>query len=591
MADFSNVIDQLQTNKEQNKTSLSGVNKNLAFRLGKINDRLGALLLFSAESNDSGNSDKSTSVSTVPPKPKDPKSTGFGTTEIGSILKNDIGGGIKNLTGKITDPLTSLAKSIPGFSTLGKIGKSLGKNALSAVKAPSATKKAEKDTDAATRADKDTTFLEKIFKGINLLYLLGKEGLKKSAFALGAGLGALVALLFSPLTILVAFFKTVGKELAYLKTVGKRIAGSKFFKVIGDFFGKIGKFVGKFTGLTKLKAFSLEKIKPITKGVTRITGYIKQLRNLVTGTQSTISKGGKFVKLADLNSFEKGLKSIGNTFKAVGNFFRKTGKTIGGFVTSAKTAITPVVNFFKSIITTVKGVLSPLISGFKTGFGFVTKFAVGFGTVLGKIFLPITILMAAFDFITGFIDGFKVGGIMGGLEVGLAKVFGNLLGIPLDLLKQGIAWILSKFGFEDASEALKSFSFKDLIMRGIGGLFDMVKHVINDMIETVAKIVGVFSDAGADKVRSIKFDMSKGNVQAQLKEKKQKELKMEKIEDERAQQMTESKLAKEAKAATGAVIVNNSNVIDNSSKSSSATHMSTPLFNNNPVINAINNSQ
>ena len=85
--------------------------------------------------------------------------------------------------------------------------------------------------------------------------------------------------------------------------------------------------------------------------------------------------------------------------------------------------------------------------------------------------------------------------------------------------------------------------------------------------------------------------MSKGNVQEQIKANEQKELNMEKTTDGRAQEMTESKLAKEAKAAAAPVIVNNSNVIDNSSKSSDATYTSTTLTNNNAVVNSLNYAQ
>ena len=622
MADFSNVIDQLNENKEANKTSLSNVNKNLAFRLGKINDSLRMMTLGNvAVSTISNNSNNDMPIPTDPPKPeKDSKPTGFGSTEIGKILKNDIGVGLKNLTGKITDPLTSLAKSIPGFSTLGKIGKSLGKSAIGA---SSATKKTEKDADAETRANKDTTFLEKIFKGIGRLILLGKDGLKKSAFALGAGLGALVGLLFSPLTILVAFFKSVGKELAYLKTVGKKIAGSKFFKVIGDFFGKIGKFVGKFTGLTKLKELGGGGIDKIIGSVKGFFGNIKNsLGNFAKAKGFVLGVDGKAV--VQTNKFAKnvvnGITTVKNFFSGIGktiggfvttakgaitpvvNFFSGIGKTIGGFVTTAKGAITPVVNFFKSIITTVKAVLAPITSGFKAGFGFVTKFAAGFGSVLGKIFLPITILMGAFDFITGFIEGFKVDGILGGLEGGFSKLFGNLLGIPLDLLKQGIAWILGKFGFEDASAALKTFSFKDLIQKAIGGIFDMFKSVINGIIETAAKLVSVIPGVGnkaASALRDMKFEesyagvsgnknagiMGGKNVRDQPKEEGGFFSKL--FSGDKVDKMTEAKLDKESKTNSAPVVINNNTTMDNSSNNSSSSTNQTNISNSNPTVSQL----
>ena len=63
--------------------------------------------------------------------------------------------------------------------------------------------------------------------------------------------------------------------------------------------------------------------------------------------------------------------------------------------------------------------------------------------------------MSAFDFITGFIDGFKesdgnniVSKFIDGVGGGLSKLIGNLIGIPLDLLKSGVSWIMGKLGFQ-----------------------------------------------------------------------------------------------------------------------------------------------
>ena len=107
------------------------------------------------------------------------------------------------------------------------------------------------------------------------------------------------------------------------------------------------------------------------------------------------------------------------------------------------------------------------------------KFAANFGRLLGKIFWPITLLMGVFDFITGFIDGFKEDGILGGLEGGLTKMLVGLIGMPLDLLKKGIEWILGKFGFDNAKATLEAFSFKKLITDMFSSLFGMIKGAVN----------------------------------------------------------------------------------------------------------------
>ena len=96
--------------------------------------------------------------------------------------------------------------------------------------------------------------------------------------------------------------------------------------------------------------------------------------------------------------------------------------------------------------------------------GKILGFAKGFGATLGKLFLPITIVIGVFDSITGFIDGFKesegnniLSKFIDGIGGGLGKLTGNLLGIPLDLLKSGVSWIVGAMGFDKAEEFLDSF--------------------------------------------------------------------------------------------------------------------------------------
>ena len=58
------------------------------------------------------------------------------------------------------------------------------------------------------------------------------------------------------------------------------------------------------------------------------------------------------------------------------------------------------------------------------------------------------------------------------------------IGIPLDLLKAGVAWLLKKMGFDESSEALKKFSFTKLISDMVSGFFGFVQTAI-DWIKSV----------------------------------------------------------------------------------------------------------
>lgn len=160
-------------------------------------------------------------------------------------------------------------------------------------------------------------------------------------------------------------------------------------------------------------------------------------------------------------------------FKAMGDFFKNVGAKISTL-------------FGKS------GTFGKVFGIISKGFAPIAKFAAGFGSVLGKLFLPITIIMGIVDTVTGFMDGFETGGLLGGVMGAIKGLFNGLIMKPLDLLKDGVSWIASKLGFENFSEMLDSFSFEEVfsglvdglesILRGIGEWFsskiDFVKGLL-----------------------------------------------------------------------------------------------------------------
>lgn len=152
----------------------------------------------------------------------------------------------------------------------------------------------------------------------------------------------------------------------------------------------------------------------------------------------------------------------------------------GGKGAKSVSIFTKIANFF--------GPSNPIVKGV---FGFL-KTA---GKILGKIFLPITIITEAFNFITGFMKGFEQGGIIGGIREGVKSVFNSLVAWPLDLLKSGVSWIAGKLGFTEVEKMLDSFSFKEIFTN----LFDKLFGVIDMGIGFIKNLI---SD-GAEKVKDL----------------------------------------------------------------------------------------
>lgn len=238
------------------------------------------------------------------------------------------------------------------------------------------------------------------------------KGLAYTAFAAIVG----------PVMFLFGFFEEISKQKWFIK-LKKFIKGKfwepikKFFKPVGDFFSKIknSKFIKSIT----------TKIDDIWTGLKKFGGRVKSF-----------------------------MKPIARMFNLVGKLFG--GGASGGGIFSK------IAGFFNPA-------KNPIIKG-------IMSFAKGLGTVLGKIFLPLTIIMEAFNFITGFMDGYEEGGVMGGLEQGVTDVFNSLIGWPLDMLKSGLSWILGAFGFEDAEKALDSFSFQDMFSEMFDRVFANIGH-------------------------------------------------------------------------------------------------------------------
>lgn len=253
---------------------------------------------------------------------------------------------------------------------------------------------------------------------------------EKSEKSLGVAFAAIAA----PILMIIGFFQGIGPQLKWMKKVtGKGL--SKLFAPLKALFQGEG---------------------PIGKAVASIGRSIKAF-----GTAIKESKA--FKTLANLGKSLTGSKA----FQGIG----KLGTSIKNGVTALGKFLKPVGEVFKSIFSWGKK-LTTMTKVSRT----ILKFASGFGRVLGKIFLPITILISAFDFVTGFMEGYEKDGILGGMEVGLTKMFKGLIGMPLDLIKSAVSWIGKKLGFD--TTAMDEFSFEKLIGDMISGTFGFIKKAV-----------------------------------------------------------------------------------------------------------------
>ena len=269
--------------------------------------------------------------------------------------------------------------------------------------------------------------------------------------------------------------------------------------------GLIGAVIVSFVGafVTEVKR-QFDGIKAIFKTFDTL---FEPVKNLIRNVGKTFA--GKDTAIGRFFQF------IGDTFKSIKGFFNtrleslKTSKLVQGggqlfddFVKGAKALFAPIGDLFSAIGRSVKSVAA---MGAEGGvIGKILGFAKGFGATLGKLFLPVTIVIGAFDAITGFIDGFKesegnniLSRFYDGVGGGLGKLVGNLIGIPLDLLKSGVSWIMSKLGFDSAVEFLESFSFAELIKNLVSAPFNMISKAIDYIVKLFTGDANLFADIGS----------------------------------------------------------------------------------------------
>ena len=352
-----------------------------------------------------------------------------------AVIKDELKDQFKPFTDQLLQPLNAMKA---GISSLPGVG--VTKKLFSAVSAPlksafAADSKANIDEQKAKnqedrQTERETVLFEDIRDGI-LAMKDGLLGMLKTAVDNPIA-GILAGIGLAAFTMISSFFAQLAKEVKFLDKLMKG-GLSKAFSPIKTFFSNLG---GKF------KATKLGKT---------IDAFLDTIKNLF--------------KVSDIKGF-KGLAVFEDLQKTFGKATRPIIKIVDGIKDFGKNV--------KNIFGTIKTGLSSM-KGFMSGFKPIMDFAGKVGKVLGKIFLPVTVLMTLFDTVKGAVKGYEDDGWLGALEGGLSGLLTSIIGMPLDLLKSAVAWMLGMFGFDESADALKSFSFSQLITDGIGAVFDFGK--------------------------------------------------------------------------------------------------------------------
>ena len=278
-----------------------------------------------------------------------------------------------------------------------------------------------------------------------------------------------------------------------LKELEKTIEQKAMFQDMADGINGLGDSLLKgFKSLIPKTDGGLSKLLGLGFGLllAPFVGFIEFIRQL--GRELNFFTKGRSGKL--FSDIKIGFKNFfTNIFSKLKN--SKLGKFIGDIISKLKNnkIFKTISGLFKKVFGGKKGFFKGLITVFKSimrfatggSFGAILKFAGSIGRILGKVFLPITILMSIFDFVKGFMKGYKEGGIIGGITEGIVAVFDGLIGSLLRLL----GWIPKKL-----FELLGLDNLAAAIMPAIEGILDAIKNTFRGLIDVV---VGIFTLDGS----------------------------------------------------------------------------------------------
>lgn len=391
---------------------------------------------------------------------------------------------------------------------------------------------AEDAAKAKLAGDKDRSFLKSIATGITGI---AKQGMQK----VKSGLGGLSKFLMGGLAV---------AALAFLNNPKFEEIKNQIIDVIVP---KLAVFYDKVlvpVGEALVKLFS--DLMGYLSGEKSLMSVLKENKLAIAGIVTALAPGLVF------GGLKSAVLGIG---KALLWASAKTGLTAlittqlvaikASFValkTSLTTAVWPAITaklaaikgFFAAKLVALKALLVPMLP--------VIAIAAAIGVVLYS-------LKQAFDDFMFELEA--TGSIWEATKTGIVSVISNILGLPFDLIKDGVSWIIGKIGsvfglesFKNASKVMDEFSLVDTIAEGltfmgdaISGVFDTIVNKIQNIIRSIS-IPGLFD---GDNLADTLF----GTTEEQEAAKKEKAEEQKLFEENRKALREQQKLEKEAAEA------------------------------------------
>ena len=198
----------------------------------------------------------------------------------------------------------------------------------------------------------------------------------------------------------------------------------------------------------------------------KLTNLFKSVSNLMKSGITQVTKFGAMLVASVKNSFLG--KIVSKAFKGIS----KVGKQLAGVIKTIGNFILKPLSFISKI------------SGLST----FLKLGLAVGKAIPFLGQIILVIQGLFGFITGAIEGFKTGGITGAITGALIGLYDGVVGNFLNMIKDVIAWVLSKFGLDGASEFIGNLDYSfDGLKSAFFAVVDIVKQAFHFVVEMLKK--------------------------------------------------------------------------------------------------------
>ena len=293
------------------------------------------------------------------------------------------------------------------------------------------------------------------------------------------GLAALAALAF--------FMKDIGMNTDILKLPQQL----KSVRAIGTFvkglanIGTLG-LGGKLIDDAKaaIKAFKVDP-SSITKSIkTMFDDTFKGIANMLKGTPDNPSV---FTRIT--NSFTKQLDTVKDTFTGLKTTIQNS-KAFTGLTTFADDIATSISKTFKPFKDAVMAIFKPAAAGAgaagagaAAGSGVLAAIIAplkGIASAIGKIFLPLTIILGVFDGYKGFEEEYKdEKSILDGLRGAIKGIIDGFVGSFVSIIGSAFNLVLGFFGLDKTGELIGgeegiANDIRTALNKTVGGLVDLI---------------------------------------------------------------------------------------------------------------------